>query len=294
MGFRDITNRGQAETERQRALQLMLGGFKTLDNQEQTERERAFRKGRLEEDRLRREQDVEFRKRQQDEIERANRAREGAAKREKSSGKQLSAMDVKRIQEGATVPTLLEDVNLTLDDNNDIFGPLEGTVRSFNPYDERAKTIDAQMRATSQAFGRYMEGGVLRKEDEEKYRKMFPALSDTPAVAKNKLAVVSRLLAKKQNSDLDALKASGFDVSGISRPKMSELPRVLTRAGRAKAKALQAKKSPSTFGMSNAYADEPLPPEIESNVKTFAEQNGVSEDEARMVLQIRNNSSRMK
>lgn len=129
--------------------------------------------------------------------------------------KSLSAKDVMNVNEGTVIPNQLTDIENTIANNADMFGPIGGRIGSLNPYDTQAQTIESQIRASSQAFGRYMEGGVLRKEDEEKYRRMFPNLSDTPDVAANKLSNVRRLLVNRQSSMMDALKRSGFDVSGI-------------------------------------------------------------------------------
>ena len=123
---------------------------------------------------------------------------------------------------------MLQDVKATLKAKEDIMGPIEGRARSMNPYDEQAGAMDAQMRAASQAFGRFMEGGVLRKEDEAKYRKMFPQISDTPEVANAKLGVVERLLTQRQRSDVQALKEAGYDVSSIDKIKSTaEIPKIL-------------------------------------------------------------------
>ena len=71
------------------------------------------------------------------------------------------------------------------------------------------------MRAVSQAFGRFMEGGVLRKEDEAKYRLMFPKISDTEDAAKEKLKVVSEILKTQYAATRNALRDSGYDISGL-------------------------------------------------------------------------------
>lgn len=146
-------------------------------------------------------------------------------------GKQISAKDVATFNEGNQIPTMLNDVKQIIASNADMFGPVAGRKASYNPYNERAQTADASLRTASQSFGRFMEGGVLRKEDEEKYRKMFPQLSDTPEVAANKLEIVNRLLVNKQNSTIDALKRSGYNVSGIEQPlTQSQVPQVLGTA----------------------------------------------------------------
>lgn len=138
--------------------------------------------------------------------------------------KKLTQAMIKNIDEGRVLPGLLSNLDQVIKDNEDIMGPIEGKARALNPYDTRAKTFDAEMRAKAQAFGRFMEGGVLRAEDEAKYKRMFPELGETPEVAKNKLAIVKDLLAQKQNSLVQAFRDQGFDIRGFE-----EIPRNLKR-----------------------------------------------------------------
>lgn len=142
-------------------------------------------------------------------------------------GTKLAADKVMRIQEGDSVASMLPDISETIKANSDSFGPIAGRIGGMNPYDTKSQTIDAQMRASSQAFGRYMEGGVLRKEDEEKYRKMFPNLSDSKEVAENKLAIVQKLLVDRQRGDLDALTKAGYNTEPFNRRESPALPQVL-------------------------------------------------------------------
>jgi hypothetical protein len=132
-----------------------------------------------------------------------------------SGGKMLPPASVLALNEGAAVARMLPEVSAALQEAESIMGPAAGRAGSANPYDTKAQTVDARFRTASQAFGKFMEGGVLRKEDEEKYRKMFPQLSDTPDVARNKLAIVQRMLGQKYESDKGALGGSGYDVSGF-------------------------------------------------------------------------------
>lgn len=140
----------------------------------------------------------------------------------KSTVKRLTPSDVLKINEGNAIPATLADIRNTLEDKNiaSMFGPISGRMRSANPYDTEAKATDAKMRAASQQFGRYMEGGVLRKEDEEKYRHMFPQLSDTIDVAKKKLEVVNDILMRKQSQDVGALKTQGYNLEGLDEPQL--------------------------------------------------------------------------
>jgi len=129
-----------------------------------------------------------------------------------ASGRQLSVKDVLLIQQGSQIPRTLDFVEDTILGSGDIFGPVTGLL-AISPFATKTKTIQADLKASMQQFGRYMEAGVLRKEDEIKYEKMFPQVTDTQDLAINKLAVVRRLLVAKQKGDLAALKKAGFDVT---------------------------------------------------------------------------------
>jgi len=137
-------------------------------------------------------------------------------------GKMLPPASVLTLNEGKAVARQLPDVEKALQQAESIMGPAQGRVKGANPYDTQAQTIDARFRTASQAFGKFMEGGVLRKEDEEKYRKMFPQLSDTPDVARNKLSIVRRMLAQKYEDDRATLGNSGYDVSGFEQLSIPE------------------------------------------------------------------------
>lgn len=130
-------------------------------------------------------------------------------------GKMLPPANVMAMNEGKTVSRMLPDVERAIASNQDLFGPIAGRIGAANPYDARSQKVQAQMKVASQAFGRFMEGGVLRKEDEIKYEKMFPQLGDTRDVANSKLDIVRRLLAQQYSSGRNALGASGYDVSGL-------------------------------------------------------------------------------
>lgn len=144
-------------------------------------------------------------------------------------GKMLPADKVLSVNEGKNITSTIDDVKKVLGANGDTFGPFAGRMGAANPYDTKAQGIDSQMRTASQQFGRYMEGGVLRKEDEEKYRKMFPQLNDTPELAATKLAVVERMLKKKQAADVATLKGSGYNTSGFGEAaEIPDLPQNIT------------------------------------------------------------------
>ena len=127
--------------------------------------------------------------------------------------KQLSAGQANLLSEGAQLSFVLDPLYKILEDNESLFGPIRGRIGQANPYDTASQTIDDDLRRASQVIGKYMEGGVLRKEDEEKYRRMLPQLTDTPEVAQNKLDGVATLLAQKQQDYIDSYAKAGYDIS---------------------------------------------------------------------------------
>lgn len=151
-----------------------------------------------------------------------------------SGKKEFSAKDIQNVNEGAAIPNMLQTLSGRLNEKKDMMGPVGGRLRSWNPYDTEAKVLESDLRMHSQLFGKYMEGGVLRKEDEQKYRKMFPQITDTPDVAEGKMVNVRRLLETKLKSDLKALAAGGYDTTPIFEAN----PIVATIMGRKKKEGL--------------------------------------------------------
>lgn len=84
-----------------------------------------------------------------------------------------------------------------LHDNLTNNSPILGRVRALNPYDSSFQTQQANIDRVRQIVGKALEGGVLRKEDEEKYRRILPTMQDTPAVAQYKIDNVMGQLQQK-------------------------------------------------------------------------------------------------
>jgi len=75
----------------------------------------------------------------------------------------------------------LKDLRQTLKENEQYIGPLAGW-QKLNPYSE-ARNAQAKIDLVKQRVGKALEGGVLRKEDEEKYKIILAKLTDTPELA---------------------------------------------------------------------------------------------------------------
>jgi len=204
----------------------------------------------------------------------------GNKQAESTAGQRLPADKVLAVSEGQRLPNMLADLEGTIEQNQGDFGPFAGRLGSLNPYNEKAQTIDAQMRTASQTIGRHMEGGVLRKEDEEKYRKMLPTLSDSPEVARNKLALVNRMLQQKQTEDVKALKASGYDTAAFdaSRGQAPGVPSVLS--------AGSAKQQSGGGLIANAQASEKSAPTAQDKEAIAWAQKNFKHPKAREILKM--------
>lgn len=174
------------------------------------------------------------------------------AKKEKAP-KILPAGEASRLGSGEASIKKLNDIKTILDSNKDIFGPGTGFIGKYNPYDTRAQTAQAQIRATIQDIGTYLEGGKLSDADfQKKYSYIIPALTDTPEVVDNKILIAKKLIADKQNSELSALEGSGYQTKNLKKLEGGELPKGLV--GKEK-KVVKRFTSPSTGKIKLIYSD---------------------------------------
>ena len=76
---------------------------------------------------------------------------------------------------------------------------------------------------SSAVVGKAMEGGVLRKEDEAKYMRILPIISDPPDVAKAKLENLKSVMAQDAEIYLETLEAAGRNVTKIRETLTKQL-----------------------------------------------------------------------
>lgn len=129
---------------------------------------------------------------------------------------QLKPVDIERFGMGRDAVNQLASLEKTINESIDKFGPVMGRIGQYNEYDAEAQTVQAAVNTAKQTIGKYLEGGVLRKEDEVKYERILPKLSDTPEVAMAKLGLVRNLLKNKLDNNLDALVDQGYDIAGLN------------------------------------------------------------------------------
>ena len=131
------------------------------------------------------------------------------------SADRLTSTAISNITDIQASKTALNSLEKSIQSRKSLLGPIKGTAGKLNPYAVEAQDLQGEIDAVRQLVGKAMEEGVLRKEDEEKYKKILPKLTDTPAVALRKIENVYNLLSQKEQSRTSGLQGSGYDVSGL-------------------------------------------------------------------------------
>jgi len=91
-------------------------------------------------------------------------------------------------------------------------------VTEFTGIGSEAKQRQAVIARVKQIIGKALEGGVLRKEDEEKYAKILPTISDAPEVAQSKIDGLIQTLNNNRDVFLESYQAAGRDVANFRKP----------------------------------------------------------------------------
>jgi len=131
-------------------------------------------------------------------------------------GRALSAEQVQQISGGNQITSVLNPLYDLIKNKSNLFGPVVGAVNSRNPYNTDAATAQANLKTAAQTIGKYLEGGKLTDQDVPKYEAMLPKLTDTPAVAQNKLDSISTLLREKQQQFIKDTQSGGFNTNGYA------------------------------------------------------------------------------
>lgn len=149
------------------------------------------------------------------------KGKEEAAQRQK--GKQLSPKEVGDVNAFRDTVGALSELKEMVSKNDDLFGPVSGVIASNNPWNERAQLIQSKIDKVRQNVGKLLEGGVLRKEDEAKYRKILSVMSDTPEVALGKIELLLSDMGRDYSNYRSGLVGSGYDLTAF--PASFSLPK---------------------------------------------------------------------
>lgn len=76
-----------------------------------------------------------------------------------------------------------------------------------------AKKKQALINLVKQTFGKTLEGGVLRLEDEKKYENILPTMTDTTSVLTSKIRTLFDKMQRNRGNLIDSLGDAGYDVT---------------------------------------------------------------------------------
>lgn len=129
------------------------------------------------------------------------------------ASKGLNSAQANTITDAGSAVSGLKALAAALNSGQGASGPVSGRLRSLNPYDTDQQALQSQIDTTRQVVGKFLEGGVLRKEDEAKYKKILPTANDTREVAMRKIAQVMQLVQSRsdQYQRLVGSGGSGYD-----------------------------------------------------------------------------------
>jgi hypothetical protein len=142
-------------------------------------------------------------------------------------GKPLTDGTIAKISDAKAAVASLRDLRDTLQKNEQYIGPIAG-LQAMNPWSE-ANKAQSDINLVLQRVGKALEDGVLRKEDEEKYKKILATLRDTPSTAIYKVDGVITTLERDMELFVEEQRAAGRRVSRPAAPPAS--PPASPRAG---------------------------------------------------------------
>ncbi len=118
---------------------------------------------------------------------------------------------IKDISQSKDALDSLLDLRAKINDNIQYVGPIKG-LAALNPW-SKARRIQADIDRIRQTVGKALEGGVLRKEDEEKYKKILSTITDTPETAQYK---ITQLISDIQSNIVNYGKGLGLSEAYIN------------------------------------------------------------------------------
>jgi hypothetical protein len=122
---------------------------------------------------------------------------------------QLSDSGIKTVNELQSGLRDISKLRESISGSQGIVDPIMGRIRGINPYDTSAQNLQAQVDRVRQVVGKALEGGVLRKEDEAKYKKILPTLTDTKTTALEKLRDLELAIAQDLENYLSLQQNTG-------------------------------------------------------------------------------------
>ena len=162
----------------------------------------------------------------------ANALKQKSEEKAAKQGKQLPISTLEAFGDSQASIKALDESQKSFEANKDIAGPLISVGTKFKKWGEigdvgqQAKSFDAELQLNAQVIGKYLEGGKMTDSDIVRYKQMLPNLSDSYEVAQKKIQLIKNKIAQKQSSQLNAMKAAGYDVGSLEAPVVGPNPNI--------------------------------------------------------------------
>lgn len=144
--------------------------------------------------------------------------------------KALSDTAIKEINQTNNALTSLSELKDVINNNLEYIGPIKG-LSALNPW-SKARQAQADVDRVRQVVGKALEGGVLRKEDEEKYKKILATLTDTPETALYKIDELINNITTTKDDYINLQTSSGKSLNVTSSlNKKGEIKKGQTTTG---------------------------------------------------------------
>lgn len=139
--------------------------------------------------------------------------------------KDLSPHTVEKLSDAQTALDSASGLKNVIELNKDLMGPagaakatglVSGLAQAVgSDYGNPERELQSKFDLVRQRVGKLLEGGVLRKEDEEKYRKILPTIGDDPKTAMEKAATLENMLKVDLQRHAQNLAKAGYNMSNF-------------------------------------------------------------------------------
>lgn len=134
--------------------------------------------------------------------------------------KQIPAKMAADLGEAYLIPQRVEELIGAINTNKGKMGKYEGAKLAFSNmfgFEDDSSPLQNAIESLRQDIGKMKEGGVLREQDERKYRKMLPTVGTNPETAIKNLRLMQRELSNKIRAHKAGLSAAKYDVEGFGQ-----------------------------------------------------------------------------
>jgi hypothetical protein len=132
-------------------------------------------------------------------------------------GRILTPGSVEKISDYEAGMGMLENLQKDIESNKQMYGPLKGRMSKIKAIfgDQASTTALAQVEKVKQFVGKALEGGVLRKEDTEKYNKILGSIEKDPDALTEILGILGQDLGRNKNIYVKNLSRAGYNLGGF-------------------------------------------------------------------------------